>query len=192
MVICVSLTLWFYYGNIVGSLSAAVVLLLDLMVPLTQILGRRFDVVGPSIWYLPAVAITLLFAVWYPNRYTGELTELAMGYAFAFIALDESWKNGVRFQKWDRSEAGVKKAPLAHILPVFGLTILIGIVGVYLSRVARSAYEVLIKTAEQEVTEITRDFVRLYRNNQHKFVIRCRLHQRLYSYIDAYGTAPLQ
>ena len=192
LAVSAAVSTWLWLGTVSGLGQVLIVISLFIAIPFAQILGPRLGFVSPSIWYAPAFTVIFIFAVWYPWKYTGELTELAMAVAFTLVALDENWKNGIRLQNIGKRSQNADATPWVQLVGAVGLILVVGVGSAVLSRIARSADEDLMIMAETEVIAITRDYIRLYQNNQDKFVISCRLHKRVYTYVEAYGTSDLK
>ncbi len=167
-----------------------VLLPMVMLVPWVNSWGQRIGVVTPPVWLTPSFLVTFILILWYPWNFTGELIELVLAFAFAFIALNETWKNGVRFTSQGHTVKGT--TPLKQIAMTWVVILALGWSGAWLLQVSQSVDTELVAMAEAEVLAISRDFGNLAREHNDEFPISCRLSKRVYTYIEAFGVQRLR
>lgn len=171
-------------------LGYGVLLPVVMLVPWVNTWGQRIGLVTPPVWLIPSFLVTFILILWYPWDFTGELIELVLAFAFAFLALNETWKNGIRFTSQGHTVKGTN--PLKQFAMAWVIILAVGWGGAWLSQKGRSVDKALVARAETEVIAIAKDFSNLSRNHNDEFAISCRLSKRMYTYIEAFGVQRLR
>ncbi len=166
-------------------------------------LRRTCDRLGlwrPPLALAPGFLITLLIYIDYPWKFTGEVVELMMafGFLFAAIAAASSLRPAPvegKVEGEGEGEARTRKTNWARgLLPLAAasaLVLALGLANASTSQAQRIGHPDTIATTQAEVDALKADFLKLKAANRNRFVTRCGLHKRLYSYVEKYDREEL-
>ncbi len=166
---------------IIGGYGVVLPLLL-LWPPLGRF-ARRMRVISPPTALVPAFAAMLGLYVWYPFRFAGEIVELMLGLGFLFALL-------VRSQE-------VPSAPLAELaVPAGSIALCVTIVGILglgtgVVSLKRDTDPERLEAARAEMALLKRDLLQVAEAHGGKLPKRCKVHKRLYGYVQKYDAREL-
>ncbi len=166
-----------------------VVLPLLLLVPALGRLAGRIRLFGPPTALVPAFAATFLLYVVYPFKFAGEGVELMLGLSFLFTLL-------VRVRELPPAARPARApAPAAEIALYAALVTLLALGSVSLGSGLPSLNRTLDAhrraAARVELAALERDLLRVMQARGGKLASSCKLHKRLYSYVEKYDVAEL-
>ncbi len=141
---------------------------------------RRLAVVPPPVELVPGFLAAFWIYDAYPFKFSGEITELMMGFCFLFAGL-APWR--------ELAPPAANTARRRLALPVAvatGLVVGLGAANAWSSRSRRSASPELLEAARAELWALTRDFHQRAREIG-GLPSRCGVHKRLYTFRRQYG-----
>ncbi len=170
-----------------GGYGVALPLLL--LVPALGLLAGRIRLFGPPTALVPAFAATFLLYVLYPFKFAGEGVELMLGLSFLFTLL-------VRVRELPPAARPARAlAAAAEIALYAALVALLALgsvsLGTGLSSLNRTADSQRLAAARVELAALERDLLRVMQARGGKLARSCKLHKRLYTYVEKYEVAEL-
>ncbi len=170
-----------------GGYGVALPLLL-----LVPALGRgagRIRLFGPPTALVPAFAATFLLYVVYPFKFAGEGVELMLGLSFLFALL-------ARVRELPPAAPPARAAAAAAEIALYGaLVTLLSLGTVSLETGFPSLNRTLdsqrLAAARVELAALERDLLRVLQARGGKLARSCKVHKRLYSYVEKYQVAEL-
>ncbi len=129
---------------------------------------NRFGIVAHSPALIPAFAGTLALYIIYPWSFCGEVVELMLGFGFLFSA------------------PSARPAAVATIVGMFVAVVVLGAATSMTARLHKSSDEAYAALAQAEVDALGKDFLAESQPDRSKYVTRCNLHKRVYTYVEKY------
>ncbi len=169
---------------VMGGYGVALPLLL--LVPVLGRLARRIRLVSPPTALVPAFAATLLLYVWYPFRFSGEVAELMLGLGFLFVMLVRAREASPAPPNSPHSMAPATSIALSVAL-VAGLSL-----GASLFSPAWSTHPETLEVARAEIAALKRDLQQLLEDRDGGLPQPCKIHKRLYTYVEKYDLVELR
>jgi hypothetical protein len=164
-----SLRVWTFRGIILGY---GVVLPLLALIPGARRTLDRLAVVPPPVELAPAMFAIFWIHLQYPWKFTGEITECALGFAFLFASMVNAA---------DLAEArSASSLARAASLPV--LAVALGIATAAWSQNRQSWDPSYVERAEAETRALANDFATLAKKEERASITKCGLHKRLYTF----------
>lgn len=169
--------------NIVGTelrmgVFRAIILGYGVLLPLVALIpyGRRvldrLGIVAPPIELTPAMFALFWVHLQYPWKFTAEIIEGALGFAFLFVGM-------VSARRFARPSTQASLAAAAG-LPV--LVITLGFATAAWSQNRQSSDPGKLKSAQAEIQALADDFVAAAEAHDEAAVTHCDLHTRLYTF----------
>jgi hypothetical protein len=171
------LRVWTFRVIVLGY--GVVLPLLTLIPPLRRRLDR-IAIVAPPVELMPSMFAVFWLHLHYPWKFTGEITECALGFGFLFAAM----ANAAQFAGTSRGSLTLARA---SILPA--LVVALGFATAAWSQNRQSHDPSYIAQTEAEVQALKEDFIALATAKQRDSVTKCGLHKRLYTFADDKGYA---
>jgi len=170
-----------------GGYGVALPLLL--LVPALGRLAGRIRLFGPPTALVPAFAVTFLLYVVYPFKFAGEVVELMLGLGFLFALL-------ARVRELPPAARPARAAAAAAEIALYAaLVALLSLGSVSLETGFPSLNRTLdsqrLAAARVELAALERDLLRVMQARGGKLASSCKLHKRLYSYVEKYEVAEL-
>ena len=157
-------------------LGYGVVLPLLAMVPGPRQLLERAAIVVPPLALGPSMFAIFWLHAEYPWKFTGEIAECALGFAFLFAAM----ANAAEFEE-TRSPA-----TLWRIAGLPAVVVGLGVLTAQWSQTRQASNPELLEHARAEAQALAEDLVALAEASGKKAVSRCNLHKRLYTFVHDY------
>ncbi len=162
-----------------------VVLPLLLLVPGPRRLGRRLGLVSPPTALVPAFAATFLLYAVHPFKFAAEVAELMLGLGFLFALL-------VRAREVPLPAPSVPRYPIPAASIVLFVAIVAGLsLGTGFLALNRSAHPETLEAARAEIAALKRDLLRTAEARDGELPKPCKIHKRLYSYVEKYDLEEL-
>jgi hypothetical protein len=168
--------LWVFRGIILGY---GVLLPMLARIPWTERALRRLAIVAPPLWLTPALLALFLVHLSYPWKFTGEVIECGLGFAFLIIAM----ANAAELEPTRRPATVLR----ASALPV--LAVVLGFATAAWSQNRRSADPAMLERAEMETAALRDDLLSAAKAHRKKAITRCGTHKRLYTFVEEYEDA---
>ena len=154
-------------------LGYGVLLPLLALVPSVARLFDRARIVPPPVGLAPAMFGLFWVHLQYPWKFTGEIIECALGFAFLFAAM--ALAN--RFA--ETSDRGYARA---LVLP--GLVVALGFASSTWSENRQAGDPTLQALARAEVEALRNDFITIAKDREVEAITKCNLHKRLYTLVS--------
>ena len=163
------LRMWTFRGIILGY---GVILPLLGSVPAIRRLFDRLVIVPPPVALAPAMFAIFWVHLEYPWKFTGEITECALGFGFLFAAM----ANADDFAEARSAPSMVRAAALPVIVVVLGFATAAW------SQNRNSDDPSYADRTRVEVQALASDFARLAKEEGRTSITPCGLHKRLYTF----------
>jgi hypothetical protein len=166
-----SIRVWTFRAIIVGY---GVVLPLLSLVPAARRVFDKLVIVPPPLALTPAMFAIFWIHLEYPWKFTGEVTECALGFGFLFAAMVNAA---------DLAEAQSEPSlPRAAVLPVF--VVALGFATAAWSQNRTSLDPSYVDRAQAEARALAHDFEALAKSEGRASITKCGLHKRLYTFAE--------
>jgi hypothetical protein len=163
------LRVWSFRGIVLGY---GVLLPLLALIPVLQRWFDRLTIEPPPVELMPSMFAVFWIHLQYPWKFTGEVAECALGFAFLFAAI----ANAGHFAH----TRGPATLPRAAILPAFAIAL--GFGTAYWSQHRQSHDPSDLRQAETETQALKEDLMALAESKNRASVTKCGLHKRLYTF----------
>lgn len=171
-----SLRVWTFRGIILGY---GVFLPLLALIPRVRRALDRLAVVPPPVALTPAMFAIFWIHLQYPWKFTGEITECALGFAFLFAAMANAA---------DLAEA-ISPPSFARAASLPVLAVGLGIATAAWSQNRTSRDPSYAERAQVETRALANDFTALAKDEARTSITKCGLHKRLYTFAVQKGRA---
>ena len=165
------LRLWTFRGIVLGY---GVVLPLLALLPALRRWFDRIFVVPPPIELMPSMLGVFWVHLDYPWKFTGEITECALGFGFLLAAM----ANAGRFADTRVPPTGARAAAL----PL--LVIALAFATAAWSQNRQSSDPSYVTQTQTEVRALEEDFAALAQAKGRDTITKCGLHKRLYTFVE--------
>ena len=164
-------------------LGYGVVLPLLALVPWLRRLFDRLAVVPPPIELSPSMFAMFWLHFWYPWKFTGEVVECGMGFAFLFVAI----ANAMQFSERRGRVSIVRSASLIAIV------VALAFITAWWSQNRQSGDPANLELARIESEALKRDLEDLGKAKGEPVITKCGIHKRVYTLVqDKDYAQPLQ
>ena len=153
-------------------LGYGVLLPLAGLVPRVRALLTRFAIVPPPVELSPSMFAIYWFHVQYPWKFSGEIAEVLLGFAFLYTAM----AHAADFAETRRPSSVLR----ASVLP--GLAVLLGFATATWSQGRRSTDPEQLVNARAETDALADDFARLAAARDRDALTSCGYHKRVYTF----------
>ena len=169
------LRMWAFRAIILGY--GVLLPLLSLSAPVRRLLDRA-GIVSPAIELTPSMFAIFWLHLNYPWKFTGEITECALGFGFLFIAMANASDGG------DARQASLFRAAF---LPA--LVALLGFSTAAWSQNRQAGDPSLVDHARAETKALAADLARQTEDGEPDSITRCGLHKRLFTFVQTRESA---
>ena len=167
---------------IIGGYGVALPLLL--LFPVLRGWARRLGLVSPPTALVPAFAVTLLLHVVYPFKFAGEVVELMLGLGFLFAQL-------ARLRELPPAASPARAATPAAEIALYGVIVAVLSLGTSFLSLNRTADPQRLAATRLELAALERDLLQLMEERGGKLAKSCKIHKRLYTYVQKYDVEEL-
>jgi hypothetical protein len=133
----------------------------------------RIAIVPPPVELVPSMLVMLLVHIWYPWKFTGEVIECALGFAFLLAA----GANAARLSGGRMGDSLLLPVSLASLIAALAFST------TWWSEKRVSPDPVNLELANVEVTALERDLVDAAVARSISTITKCGLHKRLYTFV---------
>lgn len=165
------LRVWSFRGIVLGY---GVLLPLLALVPVLRRWFDRLVIEPPPVELMPSMFAVFWLHLHYPWKFTGEIAECALGFAFLFAAM----ANAAHFTP-TRGQMTLSRAVL---IPAF--VVVLGFGTAFWSQHRQSQDPNDLRRAEVETQALKKDFIALAEAKGRASVTKCGLHKRLYTLVE--------
>jgi len=165
------LRVWGFRGVVLGY---GVLLPLLARVPLLRRWFDRLAIEPPPVELMPSMLVVFWIHLQYPWKFTGEIVECALGFAFLFAAM----ANAAHFAP-ERSPTKVSRAAV-----VPSLVVMLGFGTASWSQTRQSHDPSDLVQARAETEALKEDLLALAKAKNRATVTKCGLHKRLYTFLE--------
>lgn len=165
------LRVWAFRGIVLGY---GMLLPLLALISASRRLLDRFAIIAPPVALVPSMLAIFWLHLQYPWKFTGEIAECALGFAFLFAAM----ANAANFV-----QTGTRPTLLRFAL-IPALVVALSFATAAWSQRRRSDHPSYARRATAEVQALRADFVALAKTRDRDSITKCGLHKRLYTFLE--------
>jgi hypothetical protein len=155
-------------------LGYGVLLPLLALIPLLRRQFRRLAIVAPPIELTPSMFAIFWLHLQYPWKFTGEVAEGALGFAFLFAAT----ANAMQFSK------GRAPQPLVRPVGVLAVVVVLAFTTAWWSQNRQSGDPANLSLAKAEAKALSRDLQELGEAKGKAVITKCSTHKRVYTLVQ--------
>lgn len=160
-------------------LGYGVLLPLLTLVPAARRLLDRLGILSPPIELAPSMFALFWVHLQYPWKFTGEIIECGLGFAFLFVAMVAAE---------DFAEAR-SRSTFSRAAGLTTLVIALGFGTAVWSQNRASSDPTYLALAEAETLALKEDFIALAKEREKASITKCNVHKRLYTFAEDKGYA---